>query len=706
MAKYTQDARPFKVDTVLGKDVLLLDRFTGVERVSSPFHYVLEMLSQDDSIDADALLRTAATVTVQLPDGSERTIHGVVKRFIQLGQTENGDLTVYQAEIVPQLWFLSLSTDCKIFQNMSVLDIAQQVLSSQGVTDVEFRCVRNYAPREFCVQYRESHFDFVSRLLEEEGIYYFFQHSSSKHVLILADDPNAINPCPGQSSARVVPMAERWQEEDVVTALRREHNAFVGRVTLRDYDPLQPSLQLESSVAGPGIEEVYDYPGRYTQPGDGERLARLRLEEREAWQQIVFGESTVRALQTGHSVSVKEHYRKDMNQTYQVLEIRHSAQAGDYKTWDEAPCDYRNEFAAIPLSVPFRPLRRTVKPVARGTQTAVVVGKAGEEIWVDGHGRVKVQFYWDRDGQKNEDSSCWVRVASTWAGKGWGLVSIPRIGQEVIVEFLEGDPDRPIITGQVYNAEMPLPFGTPGSATQSGIKSRSSKGGGGGNFNEIRLDDQKGSELFFARAEKDQQIEVVNDRSRTVGHDESVQVSNDRQKMIGNNQSLSVGNDETITIGNNEAITIGNNRTKQVAVDESVSIGSNRDKSVGANESVTIGANESVQVGANATKNVGGNEVRTVGSARSVNVAAADQLGVGGARAVTIGGADVLAVGLALTITAGLLANITVGKSSISLKTDGSIKIKGKSIEIEGSDTVAIKGSSGVAIEGETITQN
>jgi type VI secretion system secreted protein VgrG len=698
MPDYTQSQRPFKIDTVLGEDVLLLERLSGEEGVSSPFHYTLDLLSQDDSIPADALLRTEATLTIKLPNGGDRTVHGLIKTFVQLGQTENGELTAYQAEIVPWLWFLSLSTDCKIFQNLNVLEIVEQVFKGQGYVDYEVSCVRSYAPREYCVQYRETHLNFVSRLLEEEGIYYFFQHTSSGHVLTLADDPIAVKPCPGQAGARLAPQAERWQEEDVVTAFRREHRAYVGRVTLRDYDPLQPSLQLESSVAGDGVEEVYDYPARYTQLDDGTRLARLRLEEREAWQDVVTGESTCRSLQSGFSIDISGHYRKDFNQTYQLLEVRHSAQAGDYRTWDSAPCRYRNSFTAVPSSVPFRPPARASKPVVRGSQTAVVVGKSGEEIWVDSHGRVKVQFYWDRDGKRDENSSCWVRVASTWAGKSWGLVSIPRIGQEVVVDFLEGDPDRPIITGQVYNAEMVPPFGGPGSQTQSGIRSRSSKGGSAGNYSEIRMDDSTGGELLFIRAEKDKQVVVNNDRKESVGHDEAVQISNDRNETVGNNESISVGNDQSVTVGSN--------RSESVGVDQSLTVGSNRSKMVGSSETATISANQRVRIGGSRTKGIGGNEAVSVGSSRRSSIGRLEQMTVGMSRMVAVGLLDALTVGLDLQMMAGRQAAIRVGMSSITLNADGSVKIKGKNIQIEGDENIEINGTSTVALKAETITQN
>ncbi|MGD2154635.1 MAG: type VI secretion system tip protein TssI/VgrG, partial [Gemmatimonadales bacterium] len=601
---------------------------------------------------------------LELAGGEQRVIHGLINRFVQLGQSD--ELTVYRAEIVPWFWFLSLSSDCKIFQNLSVPEIVEQVFKDQGYSDFEVKCVKNYNAREYCVQYRETHLNFISRLLEEEGISYFFQHTKSKHILTLADDVSAVKPCPGQSAVRVSPMPEAAQEEDFVTAFEREHAAFIGRVTLRDYDHLQPSLRLESSVSGDGREEIYDYPGYYTQLEDGERLARLQLEEQEAWHEVVRGESTCRSLQSGFSFDLQEHYLKDANQTYQLLQVRHSARGADFRARDPATFDYRNDFVAIPHSVPFRPPRTTPKPVVQGSQTALVVGKAGEEIWVDEYGRVKVQFYWDRDGKKDENSSCWVRVSTAWAGKGWGVIQIPRIGQEVIVDFLEGDPDLPIITGRVYNAEQMPPYELPGSQTQSGLKSRSSKEGGTDNFNEIRMEDLKGSELLYIHAEKDKQVVVENNRTESVGNDESISIGNNRTENVGKNESITIGENRTESVGKNESITIGGGRTESVAKDETIDIGANRKESVAKNEDVTIGDN----------------------------------------RSHTIGKTDKLDVGDRLLITAGDMIIIKTGSASITMKKDGDIQIEGKNIKVQGSGKIQIKASGAVNIKGSQVTNN
>jgi type VI secretion system secreted protein VgrG len=549
MSTYSQDKRPIRVKTALGKDELMLSGFTGTEKMSQPFSYTLDLVSENAAVDPASVLRKPATIEIELPnDGGTRFINGIVNRFSQLGQVE--DLTTYRAEIVPWLWFLSLSSDCKIYQNLSVTEIVQQVFKDDlGYSDFDIRCAGSYPKREYCVQYRETHLAFVSRLLEEEGIFYFFEHGDGKHTLVLADQPSAVQPCPGMSSARMASHGEA-QPDDVITRLVQEHAVESGKVTLRDYDPLQPSLRLEGTVSGKEKEELYDYPGDFTKMDEGQRYARVRLEAHEAQQQVVRGAGTCRAMQSGYRFDLKDHYRKEINQSYQIVSVHHQAHAGDYRSWDTAPLDYDNEFVCIPHSVPYRPPRRTPRPRVGGHQTAVVVGKAGEEIWVDKNGRIKVQFHWDRKGKKDENSSCWVRVGTAWAGKGWGAIHIPRIGQEVLVEFLDGDPQYPVVIGSVWNGEQTPPYTLPDNGTQSGVKSRSSKGGGTDTFNEIRLEDKKDKEEIFVQAQKDLTVSVKNDEKRTVLHDRTTEIKNNETRTVkeGDDTTTIEKGKQTITV--------------------------------------------------------------------------------------------------------------------------------------------------------------
>jgi type VI secretion system secreted protein VgrG len=529
-----------RIETPLGEDVLLLDGFTGVERVSAPYLYHVELLSTDAGIAPEDLLRQPVTLVMQT-GSSERQIHGLVRRFVQLDRNE--ELTSYRAEVVPWLWFLSLSRDCRVFQNKSVLEIVEAVWREQGHSDFDNRCTQTYAPREYCVQYRETHLDFVSRLLQEEGIFYFFQHEASRHVLVLADAPSAVQPCPDGESVRMAPQTA--PEGEVVTRLEKRHVVHTERVTLRDYDYLQPSFQLEGTPSTNGREEVYDYPGKFTQPEQGDRYARVALEAEQAQRHTVRGDGTSRALRSGYSFALTDHYRPDANQSYLLLEVEHFAQTGGYRQ-NAAPPHYWNRFLAVPANVPYRAPRTTPRPVVHGSQTALVVGPAGEEVWVDSHGRIKVQFYWDRVGRRDENSSCWIRVAQPWAGKGYGSVQIPRIGSEVVVEFLEGDPDRPLVTGCVYNAEQTPPFGLPGAGIQMGMKSRSSPGGGG--YNEITMTDTKGKEMMNIHAQYDMVTTVENNRTTSVKNNDTLDVTVDRTETVGGKHTETITGDTSITV--------------------------------------------------------------------------------------------------------------------------------------------------------------
>ncbi len=528
MSSYVQANRPLLVNTVAGKDVFILAGIEGQEGLSTPFFYKLDLRSENASIDGKALLRSAVTITLHSTEG-KRFIHGHIRRFVQLGRDSASKLTQYYAEVVPALWFLSLSRDCKIYQNKSVSDIVQAVLKEFGVTDVRWDCSGNYPEREYCVQYRETHLDFVSRLLEEEGIFYFFEHEDGKHTMVIGDANSSVPPAT-KPTVRLTP--ETAPSEEAITSIVREFGVYPGSIMLKDYDYLQPNLTLDTTVQGDGKEKVYDYPGDFTTHAEADRLAKLRLEGEESIGQMIRGESNCRTFQVGTNFDLEEHYRSDVNAKYLLVELKLSAEGGDLPDQRSGGSAYSNEFVAIPYATRYRPPRRTPRPIIAGTQTALVVGKVGEEIWTDAHGRIKVQFYWDHYGNKDESSSCWVRVSSLWAGKAWGGIHLPRMGQEVVVSFLEGNPDRPLITGRVYNADQTVPYTLPDNQTQSGIKSRSSKEGGTANFNELRFEDKKGSELIYVQAEKDLETFVENDERRKVDHDRTTTIKNNDTRTV------------------------------------------------------------------------------------------------------------------------------------------------------------------------------
>jgi type VI secretion system secreted protein VgrG len=565
LSKYTQEKRLIQIDTPLGEDVLLLKSLSGTEAVSKMFAFSLDLLSENPSIALDQIVGRRVGVSISEEVDQKRYINGFVSRFCQSGADTR--FTHYHAEVVPWLWFLTRSAACRIFQNMTVPDIISKIFKDHGFSDFKNSLQGTYGQWDYCVQYRETAFNFVSRLMEQEGIFYFFEHEKDKHTLVLADQPSAHKPCPGQSKARLDYTPGALLKEDVIDEWRLEQELRTGKYSLKDYNFETPSTDLGVkepsiiSVDGNSKYEIYDYPGEYEKKGEGETLAKTRMQEEETTHLVATGSSSCRAFIAGYRFDLEGHSRKDMNKSYILTEVHHTASVGESYS-DDASNDeeeYSNTFSCIPHSVPFRPTRITPKPFVQGPQTAVVVGKSGEEIWVDKYGRVKVQFHWDREGKKDENSSCWVRVSQPWAGKNWGAVWIPRIAQEVIVDFLEGDPDQPIITGRVYNAEQMPPYALPDNQTRSTFMSRSSKGGGSANYNELRFEDKKGSEQIFINAEKDMDQRVENDSREFVGNDRSLIVKgNQKEKVEGDLHGEVIGN-RNEKIGQTMSLQVGQN---------------------------------------------------------------------------------------------------------------------------------------------------
>ncbi len=580
----TQIERPFRLKSTLGDDALLLESFEGGERMSTPFRYTIRALSENPNVNMKELLTKPLVLTLVLHNG-ERHIHGNISRMKLAGTGEDG-LALFEIEIVPWIWFLNLFTNCRIFQNKSVPDIVTQIFTDRGYSAFRNHLQGTYAPREYCVQYRETDFNFVSRLLEEEGIYYYFEQSVDKHTLVLGDTKQDLASCPGQAEVRYQPSDGGLLENDTVQTLEEELHVHIGTASLTDYDFIKPSTSLYATISGdnqPG--ELYDYPGRYVSKAEGDKLARIRLEEQEVQLTTVRGQTNCTALECGYKFTLKEHYRDDANKEYAITALHQRGRNSSYRSnADPSAYEYANDIEAIPATVSFRPPRIAKKPVIRGSQTAVVVGKAGEEIWTDQYGRVIVQFFWDRNGKDDENSSCWVRVSHQWAGKHWGAIYIPRIGQEVIVSFLEGDPDRPIITGRVYNADQMPPYPLPDEQTKSTVKSMSSKGGGG--FNEIRFEDKKGSEQIFVHGEKDQDIRIKNDRKEWIGNDRHLFVVNDKFEKIGNDEHSHVVANRNEKIEGNHSLAVSGNRGIKIDGNQSLAVTGNLTETVSGNHSL------------------------------------------------------------------------------------------------------------------------
>ncbi|AZO09376.1 MULTISPECIES: type VI secretion system tip protein TssI/VgrG [unclassified Mesorhizobium] len=651
------------VQTPVGADLLTFTHLVGRDEISRCFSYTVGFVSK--SHDVDPLKMLGGPVSVEGESDPKRWFSGLVSDF-RLTRIEDR-LAFYEAVVRPWLWFLGNTTDCRIFQNMTVVEIVEKIFSKYGIAKFEKRLQGSYPSREYCVQYDESDLDFVQRLLEHEGIFYFFEHDEGKHTLILCDAMSKLKQAPGydkvlynfegQASRRDVEYITEWIPGSSVRP---------GAYAHTDYDFEKPGADLMAKSAQPfshkeASGENYRQPGAHLDVGRGDTIAGVRREELQAVHQRSTAVGTVRGLHSGCKFKLESFPRDDQNQDYLVVSAEYRLFDPGYRTQNEAHTEnFRIVLGVAPTKLPYRPPRITPRPIMRGPQTATVVGPSGEEIFTDKYARVKVQFHWDRLGKKDQNSSCFVRVSQTWAGSGWGFIQIPRIGQEVIVDFIEGDPDLPIITGRVYNASQMPPYGLPGNATQSGWKSNSSKGGGG--YNELMFEDKAGSELVNFQAQKDHHLLIKNDRNKLVQHDQSDRIDHDAKHSVGHNLDEDVGNNKTVKIG----------------VDQTTNIGNNDTETVGANRSLTVMANETIHVVANSTENIDANHSQTVGIVQTITV--------GAARVDTVGAAETRSVGAVQTNTIGASRSMTVGA--------------GQSHDIGASDNWNIAADQGVQIGG------
>ena len=540
-----------------GESRLLFRKMKAIEQLSTPFEYDVELLSEQDDIDPNDLLGELMTVSVRMPD-DERTRHfnGVVASFTYRGRAEG--YSQYRAILRPWIWLLSRNYDCRIFQELDVREIFEKVCrDTHGFADFRFSLSEQYRKREYCVQYRESDMAFVSRLLEEEGIWYYFEHEESKHTLVLVDSNSAFPDITGEKDLPYRAPGEARVDLEHIEAWRVGTEVQTGAFVLDDYDFTKPRVDLEGRASinrqhSHSEYESYDYPGLHWEAADGETLAKIRIEELQSQHCRYIGLTDHRGVAPGRAFNLVEYPRSSENGEYVFTSTEIDIESAEIEQLRAgAENRFMVEFKALARSTPYRPPRVTPKPTVRGPQTAVVVGKSGEEIWTDEYARVKLQFHWDREGTFDENSSCWVRVSQIWAGKNWGGIHIPRIGQEVVVDFLEGDPDRPFVSGRVYNDNQMPPYGLPDNQTQSGLMSRSTKNGNNETFNELRFEDKAGEEHIYFHAEKDFERIVENNDKLVVGvdkkdpGDQSIEVHGNRTAEI------KTGNDEiTVSQGN------------------------------------------------------------------------------------------------------------------------------------------------------------
>lgn len=645
-----------EIATPLGADKLGFRRMVGAERIGRLFQFDLELASADEQINFDDILGQNATISFHSPFGEVRFFNGFVTSFSYAGREEN--FALYRAVLRPWCWFLTRTSDCRIFQEKTAPEIIEEVFREQGFTDFEVSLSEPYRTWEYCVQYRETDFDFVSRLMEQEGIYYYFRHEDGKHTLILSDSYSSHEPAEGYESVPYFPPSDsRIRDKECISKWAVSREIQPGSCALNDYDFERPRADLEVKATIPrdhaqGGYEVYDYPGEYAETGDGEFYARKRIEEAQTRFEQIRGAGNACGLMAGALFQLTGFPRDDQNREYLIVAVDHELTAGEFRSGAAGEENekeiYECTIETLNSRQPYRSARTTPRPEIKGPQTAVVVGKEGEEIWTDKYGRVKVQFPWDRQGKVDEKSSCWLRVAQVWAGKNWGGIHIPRIGQEVIVEFLEGDPDRPIVTGCVYNDAVPPPYDLPGMATVSGFKSNSSKGGEG--FNELRFEDKKGEEQIFVHGEKNLDIRVKNDRYETIEHDRHLHVENDKVEHVDNNRNETVGADHIEEIAKD--------RHLKVAGKEAIEVGDSRSVTVKGDVIEVFNANHSEQT-------------------KGEYYVVADDIIIEGKTSITI----------------------KVGQSYIAIDSNGIRMETTGRLELEASSTVDITGASGVAID-------
>ncbi len=619
----TQDGRLLSLTTPLGKDFLLIQRFVAREGLSELFQLEAELVHEEEDggrditvVDPRKIVGQTVTLTVTSTDSVVREFTGIVNRFTQ---GHRDDLfTHYRISVVPHVWMLTQRVRSRIFQHKTVPDILADVFAD---FEVKYEFSGKYEPRNYCVQYQESDFDFASRLMEEEGMFYFFEHSGGALQMMVADSPQSHRDCPGRSD---IPFTVGNAGEEgflhVISSLSDDYRLQTGKVTLWDYNFQIPTNKLnleQPSLYSFGENqklETYHYPGGYARKYDGvdkgggesaedlnkvfdDRLETVKrmMEGLDARVRTVSGQSDCVSLTPGYRFNLQNHPAADYNKPYVVTGVRHQAEQSPNYDSASGAAPYTNQFTSIVYGAgqpTFRPQRTTAKPVINGSQTAVVVGPSGEEIFTDKFGRVKVQFHWDREGQVDANSSCWVRVAQSFAGNKWGGVFIPRIGMEVIVHFMDGDPDQPIITGCVYNPLTMPPYTLPDEKTKSTMKTNSSKGGGG--FNEIRFEDKKGSEQIFIHAQKDVDMRVRKDRRELIGNDRHLIVRRDKREKVERDAHAIVERDNIKQVVRDYHLSIGGKFAFGTSGSFSYKIDGDSLQEVGGDASMAVSGNLSI----------------------------------------------------------------------------------------------------------------
>jgi type VI secretion system secreted protein VgrG len=556
LTSHTQVNRHMAISTQLGPDKFLLARLDVEESLSRHFEIRCELLSEDFQADVQQLLQQPITIRLDTEPGS-RYFHALVNEVRQL--EADAHFSRYSLTAVPRLWFESLKTDCRIYQNASTDEIVKKILDENCIPH-RWVLHRKYQKRTYCVQYRESNLNFLQRLLEEEGIYFYFEHDADGHTMVLADQSISASKRPGSETLQFHAGREKTQNAKVVFEVERQCKAIFRKVTLSDFNFIKPgAFRHSGGQFRQPPNEMYDYPGLFESQDEAECKERLQTEEYETALDDLTAKTTIRDLTIGSVAALRGHFTHALNRDYFVTSIHHTAIDDSYGLCDpalEGPA-YQNAIRALPRETPYRPSRQTRRPIVNGNQTAIVVGPPGREIYTDPYGRIKVRFHWDRWAKPDSSSSCWIRVSQPWAGDRWGAISIPRVGQEVLVDFLDGNPDRPIVTGRVFNAANMPPYDLPAGCNVMGVRSRTVNGAG---YNEFALDDTAGAEVVRIHAQHDMLRTVLNDDATMIGNNQSVAVGANQQVEIVSNQKVSVGENILIDAGTSITFQCGASR--------------------------------------------------------------------------------------------------------------------------------------------------
>jgi len=604
MMTLSQENRNLVIETPLGPNRLILTQFAGSERLSSLFSYRLDMLSESNGIAPEEIIGQSVDITLKLHDGSFKYYNGLIGNFVQddspRADEQQERYAYYEATLVPWFFALKHTSNCRIFQNQSATDIVEQIFRDNGFLDYQMHLNNSCEPREYCAQYNESDFDFISRLLAEEGIYYYFTHEQSQHTMLIADSSDGFRAMPNMERVRFYPGdLDFVSEEMYISCLQKSGKPCTARYTVNDYNFEIPQTDLKHQVESVqnithSGQEIYQYPAAFQTKSAGERIANLRIQQEEVHVRTVEGGSNCQPFSCGHRFELIEHPDEELNnRIFALTSLSFSiAEAALSSGEESANAAYFNSFSCIPIEIPYRPSHAFIKPKVSGIQTAFVVGPENEDIFTDKYGRVKIQFHWDRQGQRNENSSCWVRVGQLCAGAGWGAMFIPRIGQEVIVNFLEGDPDRPIVIGSLYNANNMPPYELPAEKTKSTIKTNSTPQASG--YNEIRFEDKKDKENMFIHAQGSQDIIVRGTRRETVGGDRHLKVKGAAHEQVATDKHFIVQGSYLCSVGGNVNRRIEGDWSEgcvgniNLVSHESMSMGSNGDVLLKSNSKIVL----------------------------------------------------------------------------------------------------------------------